>query len=71
MPQNPSPKGFNLIGYAISPMGLREDLRSFAAMLNEDGRALINQYFAQCDHSAAALRKVMALRASALRHTRY
>ena len=27
-------KGFNLIGYATSPMGLGEDLRSFAAMLN-------------------------------------
>ena len=34
MPQNPSPKGFNLIGYATSPMGLGEDLRSFAAMLD-------------------------------------
>ncbi len=29
-----SSKGFNLIGYATSPMGLGEDLRSFAAMLN-------------------------------------
>lgn len=27
-------KGFNLIGYATSPMGLGEDLRSFAAMLD-------------------------------------
>jgi glycosyltransferase involved in cell wall biosynthesis len=27
-------QGFNLIGYATSPMGLGEDLRSFAAMLN-------------------------------------
>ena len=34
MPQNPSHKGFNLIGYATSPMGLGEDLRSFAAMLD-------------------------------------
>ena len=34
MPQNSSPKGFNLIGYATSPMGLGEDLRSFAAMLD-------------------------------------
>ena len=25
--------GFNLIGYATSPIGLGEDLRSFAAML--------------------------------------
>lgn len=30
--QTPS-RGFNLIGYATSPMGLGEDLRSFAAML--------------------------------------
>jgi len=29
-----SAKGFNLIGYATSPMGLGEDLRSFAAMLD-------------------------------------
>jgi glycosyltransferase involved in cell wall biosynthesis len=29
-----SPKGFNLVGYATSPMGLGEDLRSFAAMLD-------------------------------------
>jgi glycosyltransferase involved in cell wall biosynthesis len=29
-----SKKGFNLIGYATSPMGLGEDLRSFAAMLD-------------------------------------
>ena len=29
-----SSKGFNLIGYATSPMGLGEDLRSFAAMLD-------------------------------------
>jgi glycosyltransferase involved in cell wall biosynthesis len=28
-----SSKGFNLIGYASSPMGLGEDLRSFAALL--------------------------------------
>jgi glycosyltransferase involved in cell wall biosynthesis len=28
------PKGFNLIGYATSPLGLGEDLRSFAAMLD-------------------------------------
>jgi hypothetical protein len=34
MQQNPFPKGFNLIGYATSPMGLGEDLRSFAAMLD-------------------------------------
>ena len=27
-------KGFNLIGYATSPLGLGEDLRSFAAMLD-------------------------------------
>ena len=27
-------KGFNLIGYATSPMGLGEDLRTFAAMLD-------------------------------------
>jgi len=27
-------KGFNLIGYATSPMGLGEDLRSFAAILD-------------------------------------
>lgn len=30
----PLTKGFNLIGYATSPMGLGEDLRSFAAMLD-------------------------------------
>jgi glycosyltransferase involved in cell wall biosynthesis len=30
----PTPPGFNLIGYATSPMGLGEDLRSFAAMLD-------------------------------------
>ncbi|NQW94781.1 MAG: glycosyltransferase [Polaromonas sp.] len=30
----PTPTGFNLIGYATSPMGLGEDLRSFAAMLD-------------------------------------
>ena len=29
-----SDKGFNLIGYATSPLGLGEDLRSFAAMLD-------------------------------------
>ena len=29
-----SAQGFNLIGYATSPMGLGEDLRSFAAMLD-------------------------------------
>jgi len=29
-----STKGFNLIGYATSPLGLGEDLRSFAAMLD-------------------------------------
>ena len=29
-----SAKGFNLIGYATSPLGLGEDLRSFAAMLD-------------------------------------
>jgi len=29
-----SSQGFNLIGYATSPMGLGEDLRSFAAMLD-------------------------------------
>ena len=29
-----SKKGFNLIGYATSPLGLGEDLRSFAAMLD-------------------------------------
>ena len=34
MTQNPPGKGFNLIGYATSPMGLGEDLRSFAAMLD-------------------------------------
>ena len=34
MPQHPPDKGFNLIGYATSPMGLGEDLRSFAAMLD-------------------------------------
>ena len=27
-------KGFNLIGYATSPLGLGEDLRSFASMLD-------------------------------------
>jgi len=32
--RNPPEKGFNLIGYATSPMGLGEDLRSFAAMLD-------------------------------------
>jgi len=32
--RNPPVKGFNLIGYATSPMGLGEDLRSFAAMLD-------------------------------------
>jgi glycosyltransferase involved in cell wall biosynthesis len=31
---NAASKGFNLIGYATSPMGLGEDLRSFAAMLD-------------------------------------
>ena len=30
-------KGFNLIGYATSPLGLGEDLRSFAAMLDHLG----------------------------------
>jgi glycosyltransferase involved in cell wall biosynthesis len=34
-----SAQGFNLIGYATSPMGLGEDLRSFAAMLNHLGIA--------------------------------
>lgn len=33
-PNSRSSKGFNLIGYATSPMGLGEDLRSFAAMLD-------------------------------------
>jgi glycosyltransferase involved in cell wall biosynthesis len=33
MNRNPPQSGFNLIGYATSPMGLGEDLRSFAAML--------------------------------------
>jgi len=28
-------KGVNLIGYATSPTGLGEDLRSFAAMLDQ------------------------------------
>lgn len=29
-----TPAGFNLVGYATSPMGLGEDLRTFAAMLD-------------------------------------
>jgi len=33
MSTDTSQKGFNLIGYATSPMGLGEDLRAFAAML--------------------------------------
>lgn len=34
-----SSNGFNLIGYATSPMGLGEDLRTFAAMLDHLGIA--------------------------------
>jgi len=34
-----SEPGFNLVGYATSPTGLGEDLRSFAAMLNHLGIA--------------------------------
>lgn len=34
-----STPGFNLVGYATSPTGLGEDLRSFAAMLNHLGIA--------------------------------
>lgn len=33
-PKPAPPKGFNLYGYATSPLGLGEDLRAFAAMLN-------------------------------------
>ena len=33
MTSSRSPKGFNLIGYATSPLGLGEDLRSFASIL--------------------------------------
>jgi glycosyltransferase involved in cell wall biosynthesis len=32
-----APAGFNLVGYATSPMGLGEDLRTFAAMLEHLG----------------------------------
>jgi glycosyltransferase involved in cell wall biosynthesis len=34
-----APPGFNLVGYATSPMGLGEDLRTFAAMLDHLGIA--------------------------------
>jgi len=34
MNPNSNSQGFNLIGYATSPLGLGEDLRSFAAMLD-------------------------------------